>query len=72
MLTRLLSRVGRSGRSDPPAAPLVPPTHRRADLVIEIAADADLKHGARVHLALDTSRIHIFDRTGRRVDRVTR
>jgi multiple sugar transport system ATP-binding protein len=72
LLTRVLSRVGRSSRAAPPGESLVPPTHRRADLVIEIPDEADLKRGTRVHLALDTSRLHIFDRTGRRVDRVTR
>ncbi|MDX3001814.1 ABC transporter ATP-binding protein [Kribbella solani] len=56
----------------PPAEPLSPPSHRRADLVLELPADADLPRGTRVHLALDTTQIHIFDHTGHRVDRINR
>ncbi|HEY3563168.1 MAG TPA: ABC transporter ATP-binding protein [Kribbella sp.] len=48
------------------------PTHRRADVVVELPVDIELARGTRVHLALDTSRIHIFDQTGHRVDRITR
>ncbi|MGW7680957.1 ABC transporter ATP-binding protein [Kribbella sp. NPDC054772] len=70
LLTRLRSRIGLGSPTEPPLEP--PPTHRRADLVIEVPQDADLRRGTRIHLALDTSRIHIFDRTGHRVDRVTR
>jgi multiple sugar transport system ATP-binding protein len=69
-LTRVLSRV-RSGRTTAPPE-LLPPTHRRADLVIELPAEADLKRGSRIHLAVDTTRIHVFDQTGHRVDRTTR
>ncbi|MGW6196844.1 ABC transporter ATP-binding protein [Kribbella sp. NPDC055110] len=70
-----LSRVRARLRLGEPAAP--PPeihgaTHRRADLVVELPVDTELARGTRVHLALDTSKIHLFDRTGRRVDRVTR
>jgi multiple sugar transport system ATP-binding protein len=70
LMTRVLSRV-RSARTTAPAE-LLPPTHRRADLVIELPAEADLGRGSRIHLAMDTTRIHIFDQTGHRVDRITR
>jgi multiple sugar transport system ATP-binding protein len=69
---RLLTRL-RSRRT-----PVLPPleshgaTHRRADLVVELPVDTELARGTRVHLALDTTRIHIFDQTGHRVDRITR
>jgi multiple sugar transport system ATP-binding protein len=69
-MSRVLSRI-RSARTPAPAD-LLPPTHRRADLVIELPAEANLNRGARIHLAMDTTRIHIFDQTGRRVDRITR
>jgi multiple sugar transport system ATP-binding protein len=78
-LSTRLSAVGtkvrsRLGRPDKPVAlePLATPTHRRADLVIEIPAGAGLQTGTKVHLAVDTSRLHIFDESGRRVDRVNR
>jgi multiple sugar transport system ATP-binding protein len=70
-----LDRVrARLGRTAPPApAPEAHgPTHRRADLVVELPVDTELARGTRVQLALDTSRIHIFDQTGHRVDRITR
>ncbi|HET6739340.1 MAG TPA: ABC transporter ATP-binding protein [Kribbella sp.] len=70
-LDRVRARLGRTA----PAAPLPEahgPTHRRADLVVELPVDTELARGTRVRLALDTSRIHIFDQTGHRVDRITR
>jgi len=76
--TRLLAigsktraRFGRTGLPPDPD-PIATPTHRRADLVLEIGAGSGLETGSKVHLAVDTSRLHIFDETGRRVDRVTR
>ncbi|WP_133788950.1 ABC transporter ATP-binding protein [Kribbella sp. VKM Ac-2571] len=70
-LTRLRSRITRRTPPPPPPEPHGP-THRRADLVVELPVDTELARGTRVHLALDTTRIHIFDQTGHRVDRITR
>jgi multiple sugar transport system ATP-binding protein len=69
-LSSLLSRA----RSSTPAVaePSVAATHRRADLILEIDADAGLQTGTKVHLAVDPSRLHIFDESGRRVDRISR
>ncbi|WP_427892340.1 ABC transporter ATP-binding protein [Kribbella sp. GL6] len=71
LLTRLRTRIGLAA---PPAPEPEPhgPTHRRADLVVELPVDTELQRGTRVHLALDTTRIHVFDHTGHRVDRITR
>jgi multiple sugar transport system ATP-binding protein len=71
LLTRLRHRIGRRTPATPPPQPHGA-THRRADLVVELPVDTELAHGTRVHLALDTTRIHIFDQTGHRVDRITR
>ena len=70
-LSRLRSRAG-LGAPTPPAPEPHGATHRRADVVVELPVDTELARGTRVHLALDTSRIHIFDQTGHRVDRITR
>jgi multiple sugar transport system ATP-binding protein len=71
LLTRVRSRLGRRAPAAPPPEPHGA-THRRADLVVELPVDTELARGTRIHLALDTTRIHIFDRTGHRVDRITR
>ncbi|HWD83394.1 MAG TPA: ABC transporter ATP-binding protein, partial [Kribbella sp.] len=71
LLARLRTRL-RLGEPPAPAPEPHGPTHRRADLVVELPVDTGLQRGTRVHLALDTSKIHIFDHTGHRVDRVTR
>lgn len=65
------SRLGRAGLPPDPE-PASSPTHRRADLVLEIGANSGLEPGAKVHLAVDPAHLHIFDEAGRRVDRVTR
>ncbi|MEU8223243.1 ABC transporter ATP-binding protein [Kribbella sp. NPDC048915] len=70
LVARIRRRLGRASAT-PPLEPLVA-SHRRADLVVELPVDTELARGSRVHLAVDTSRIHIFDQTGHRVDRVTR
>ncbi|GAA1587073.1 ABC transporter ATP-binding protein [Kribbella sancticallisti] len=79
MIKKRMSALGAKaktalGRSSTPDAlePLATPTHRRADLILEIDADAGLETGTKVHLAVDTSRLHIFDESGRRIDRITR
>ncbi|GAA1121820.1 ABC transporter ATP-binding protein [Kribbella jejuensis] len=71
LLGRFRRRIGLG------AAPATPvefhgPSHRRADLVVELPVDTELQRGTRIQLALDTSKIHIFDHTGHRVDRITR
>lgn len=72
-LSALISKTPLARSSKPvEAEPTASATHRRADLILEIDADAGLKTGAKVHLAVDTSRLHIFDETGRRVDRISR
>ncbi|GAA3085570.1 multiple sugar transport system ATP-binding protein [Kribbella aluminosa] len=48
------------------------PTHRRADLVIEVDPNPALETGTKVHLGVDPAKLHIFDQYGHRVDRVTR
>jgi multiple sugar transport system ATP-binding protein len=48
------------------------PTHRRADLILEIDPNAGLETGAKVHLTVDTTHLHIFDNHGHRIDRPTR
>jgi multiple sugar transport system ATP-binding protein len=70
LLRRIRTKLGRTP-PPPPPEPLIA-SHRRADVVVELPADTHLTQGSRVHLAVDTSRIHIFDRAGHRVDRVTR
>ncbi|WP_328993294.1 ABC transporter ATP-binding protein [Kribbella sp. NBC_01245] len=52
--------------------PLTSPTHRRSDLVLEIDNAGGLNVRDQVRLAIDVSRVHIFDRHGQRVDRVQR
>ncbi|WP_350275133.1 ABC transporter ATP-binding protein [Kribbella sp. HUAS MG21] len=47
-------------------------THRRSDLVIEVDSGNGLRTGDAVQLTVDTSRLHLFDEHGHRVDRVTR
>ncbi|NIK58598.1 ABC transporter ATP-binding protein [Kribbella shirazensis] len=71
ILTRLRTKLA---RRPPTALPEFhgPATHRRADLVVELPVETELTPGTRIHLALDTTRIHIFDQTGHRVDRLTR
>ncbi len=61
-------------RKATPAPPelITSPTHRRSDLVLEIDNTGGLSAGDRIRLALDVSRIHIFDPHGHRVDRVKR
>ena len=72
-LSALLSRTPLARPAKPvEAEPTASATHRRADLILEIDANAGLKTGTKVHLAVDTSRLHIFDENGKRVDRVTR
>jgi multiple sugar transport system ATP-binding protein len=68
--SRLRSRLTRR----PPAAPepVNSATHRRADLVVELPVESELTRGTRIHLAIDTAKLHIFDQTGHRVDRITR
>ncbi|MEU4293762.1 ABC transporter ATP-binding protein [Kribbella sp. NPDC026596] len=56
----------------PPAEEPSTPAHRRSDLVIEVGAADGLQTGATVRLSVDTSRLHIFDESGRRIDRITR
>jgi multiple sugar transport system ATP-binding protein len=59
--------------STPPADdPAADPTHRRADLVLDITPDTGLSTGDKVHLTVDTTRLHIFNNSGQRIDRVTR
>ncbi|MFD7160650.1 ABC transporter ATP-binding protein [Kribbella sp. NPDC059898] len=69
--SRLRTRIG-LGSPPAPEPEIHGPTHRRADLVVELPVDTELERGTRVHLALDTTHIHLFDHTGRRVDRITR
>lgn len=72
-LAALLSKTPLARTVPPPAVePTAAATHRRADLILEIDADAGLQTGAKVHLAVDPSRLHIFDESGRRVDRINR
>ncbi|WP_427889140.1 ABC transporter ATP-binding protein [Kribbella sp. GL6] len=47
-------------------------SHRRADLVIELNDARGLRPGTKVHLTVDTERLHIFDESGHRIDRITR
>jgi multiple sugar transport system ATP-binding protein len=54
-----------------PLAPATTPTHRRADLVLEVDP-AGLEAGGKVHLTVNVDRLHIFDEQGQRVDRITR
>lgn len=63
----VLNRAGSPSEPEPAA-----PTHRRADLVLEVNAGTGLQPGTKVHLAVDTTRLHIFDEQGRRIDRVVR
>ncbi|MFI5706978.1 ABC transporter ATP-binding protein [Kribbella sp. NPDC051620] len=70
--SRAKTRLGRIEASSIEPEPTAAATHRRADLVLEIDPNAGLKTGSKVHLAVDTARLHIFDESGRRVDRVTR
>ncbi|WP_433004409.1 ABC transporter ATP-binding protein [Kribbella sp. CA-294648] len=69
--TKAKARLGLAGLPPDAEAPSTP-THRRADLVLEIGAGTGLEPGGKVHLAVDPSRLHIFDESGHRVDRVTR
>ncbi|WP_427894287.1 hypothetical protein ACQHIV_13745 [Kribbella sp. GL6] len=71
LLTRLRTRIGLAAPPLPEPEPHGP-THRRADLVVELPVDTELQRGTRIHLAVDTTRIHVFDHTGHRVDRITR
>jgi multiple sugar transport system ATP-binding protein len=48
------------------------PTHRRADLVVELHSSTPHVAGDQVSFAVDMSRVYLFDRHGVRVDRVTR
>jgi multiple sugar transport system ATP-binding protein len=64
--------VFRRRASQPSAELAAAPAHRRADLVIEVSAEDQLQTGATVRLSVDSSRLHIFDEDGRRVDRVAR
>jgi multiple sugar transport system ATP-binding protein len=66
------TRLGRFEPSSIEPEPTATATHRRADLVLEIDPAAGLQTGSKVHLAVDTARLHIFDESGHRVDRVTR
>jgi multiple sugar transport system ATP-binding protein len=68
---RVRSFFGRPG-TPPPLEPLASATHRRSDLVLEIDDVAGLKPHDQIHLAVDVTKIHIFDAHGRRVDRVKR
>ncbi|MEU4192384.1 ABC transporter ATP-binding protein [Kribbella sp. NPDC026611] len=67
---RRLTKAFRQSK-DAAAAPPAEPTHRRADLVLEVDPAAGLTAGAKVTFAVDTARLHIFDEEGHRVDRVT-
>ncbi|WP_165547090.1 ABC transporter ATP-binding protein [Kribbella sindirgiensis] len=71
-LSTMARSVFRRSAAPPPTEPDDSPTHRRADLVLEVAADTSLTTGGKIHLTVDTSRLHIFDLHGQRIDRVTR
>ncbi|MGZ0152875.1 ABC transporter ATP-binding protein [Kribbella sp. WER1] len=59
--------------STPPAPDTTAdPSHRRADLVLELTPGTGLTTGDKVHLTVDTSRLQIFDEHGQRIDRVVR
>ena len=71
LAVRTRSLIGRPTTPAPPE-PLASATHRRSDLVFEIDNAGGLSAGDTVHLAVDVSRIHLFDQHGRRVDRIKR
>jgi multiple sugar transport system ATP-binding protein len=48
------------------------PTHRRADLVVELHSSTPHVPGDQVSFAVDMDRVYLFDRHGLRIDRVTR
>ncbi|MET7283381.1 ABC transporter ATP-binding protein [Kribbella sp. NPDC005582] len=48
------------------------PTHRRADLVVELHSSTPHVPGDQVSFAVDMSRVYLFDRHGQRIDRVAR
>ncbi len=48
------------------------PTHRRADLVVELHSSTPHVPGDQVSFAVDMSRVYLFDRHGHRIDRVAR
>jgi multiple sugar transport system ATP-binding protein len=64
----VLPRSGRSSEVEQSATP----THRRADLVLEVGSGSGLEPGSKLHLAVDPTRLHIFDEHGERVDRPQR
>jgi multiple sugar transport system ATP-binding protein len=70
LAARTRSLIGRPTPAPPEL--LTSPTHRRSDLVLEIDNAGGLSARDPVRLALDVSRIHIFDPHGHRVDRVKR
>ncbi|GAB3936842.1 ABC transporter ATP-binding protein [Kribbella albertanoniae] len=48
------------------------PTHRRADLVVELHSSTPHVPGDQVSFAVDMTRVYLFDRHGHRIDRVAR
>ncbi len=66
------ARLLLGGAEPAPLEPAQPGTHRRADLTVQVDAAHGSRPGDPVHVAVDPSRIHIFDQRGRRVDPVTR
>ena len=71
-LGTMAKAVLRRPTSPQPTEQATEPAHRRADLVIEVGAASGLRAGDKVHLTLDSSRLHIFDKEGRRIDPVPR
>jgi multiple sugar transport system ATP-binding protein len=72
-LRRLLRNVGLgSVHEETPARHTKSGTHRRADLVFRAPAPRGLNRGDQVHLSVDTDRMLLFGKDGRRVDRVRR
>jgi multiple sugar transport system ATP-binding protein len=67
-LARAVLQPSRPAAAEHVAAPL----HRRSELILEVEPFSNLKAGDPIHLTVDVSRILIFDRAGRRVDRVVR
>jgi multiple sugar transport system ATP-binding protein len=71
-LGTLAKAILRRPRTQPPTVHTSAPAHRRADLVLELTTAAGLEPGTKVHLTVDPTRLHIFDDSGHRIDRVTR
>ncbi|MEV0288691.1 MULTISPECIES: ABC transporter ATP-binding protein [unclassified Kribbella] len=71
-LTTMARSVLRKSAPPPAPEPAASPTHRRADLVLEIDPGSGLQSGSNVHLTVDPAHLHLFDNHGQRIDRVVR